>query len=95
MTRRRTARHDPIAALLAMTAPGYLPWVASEPTCPSGKRRWPTAHAADRALISAREQRMRRSRGRHLGSIEQRIYLCPRCDGYHLTSQPSRTETVA
>lgn len=52
-----------------------------DPKC--GKRRCPTEAAAIEGLKSARH--------RHAGSehVEDRVYPCPICHGWHLTSRPS------
>ena len=72
--------------LFEMAAPGCAPWPLAEPGCPSGKRRWPTEHAAAVALRSARQMRFRRARGNHRGKLETRVYSCAECTGFHLTS---------
>jgi hypothetical protein len=50
-----------------------------------GKRWYADRIAADLALA------LIRARGRALGKDPARSYLCPRCDGWHLTSVPARS----
>lgn len=50
-----------------------------------GKARYPTR--LDAMVILARLQmKASRNKARH----ESRVYECPRCKGWHLTSQPQR-----
>ena len=88
MNRRRMdrRRREQIDELIKMAAPGCVPWRSAENSCPTGKRRWPTEHAAGAALRSAQQTRMRRARGDHRGKLEDRAYACVDCKGYHLTS---------
>jgi hypothetical protein len=51
--------------------------------CPTKKRRYLTAAEAQFALVSARNKREREGQ---TGHVEQRIYSCPKCYGWHLTS---------
>lgn len=75
-----------ISSLVPLAADGYQPWRVEEPSCPTGKKRWPTEHAAGVELSRIRARREKRSRGDDLGSIESRLYSCARCGGFHLTS---------
>lgn len=54
--------------------------------CPSGKRRYLDEHEARCELVGAF---IGRNRG-HAERRECRVYLCPRCAGFHLTSKPYR-----
>lgn len=53
------------------------------PLCPTRKRRYLTAALAQLALLDVRNMRARRREGER---VEQRIYSCPKCHGWHLTS---------
>jgi hypothetical protein len=88
MKRHRTdhRKREQLNELFKMAAPGCAPWKSAESACPTGKRRWPTERAADAALLSAQQTRMRRARGRYQGKLEDRVYACGNCEGYHLTS---------
>lgn len=52
-------------------------------TCPTGKVRLRDETAAALALAEVK-------RKRNGLRVEQRYYECPRCKGWHLTSQPAR-----
>lgn len=52
--------------------------------CPTGKRRYRDDLAARIALAGIRH----RNHAPH--RQEQRAYRCPKCRGWHLTSQPRR-----
>lgn len=54
--------------------------------CPSGKARFATEHDAQVALVGAV---LRKNRGANQRR-ECRHYLCPMCDGWHLTSHKLR-----
>ena len=84
--RMKRREREQVERLFRMAAPGCAPWMSAEPSCPTGKRRWPTEHAAASALRSAQQTRIRRARGEHLGKLEDRVYACGNCEGYHLTS---------
>ena len=47
------------------------------------KRAWPTFADANRALVRAR---IVRREGGHREHVEKRVYRCPRCGYWHLTS---------
>lgn len=49
--------------------------------CGSGKIRYPDELAARTALVFMPDKEKRR---------EARVYRCPRCGGFHLTSRPRR-----
>ncbi len=53
-------------------------------SCQAGKRRYRTPERAQVALVSARAAAVLRKGNRRR---EQRIYRCPFCVGWHLTSQ--------
>lgn len=55
-------------------------------SCPTGKRRFVTEAYARAELVGAI---IRRNRG-NVKRQEQRVYPCPLCKGYHLTSKPER-----
>jgi hypothetical protein len=57
-------------------------------TCSSGKLRYADGYTAQLALDVAREARTRHANPR----VECRTYECPACHGFHLTSQPLKTE---
>jgi hypothetical protein len=61
--------------------PGLYPRGPEYVSC--GKRRYDTEEEAEQELLSCWRKR-RRTR------IETRYYLCPLCEGYHLTSKPER-----
>ncbi len=50
-------------------------------TCPSGKVRYHDRIKAQLVLASIRKKHERRPKG------ERRAYECPKCHGWHLTSQ--------
>lgn len=58
--------------------------------CKTGKVRYATDRDA-RAELVARV--MDRNRGRSQRQ-EARVYQCPKCDGFHLTSKPRADEDV-
>ncbi|MEV0945950.1 hypothetical protein [Rhodococcus sp. NPDC049939] len=88
MNRQRMNQRDRdhFKQLHEMAAPGYAPWPLAEPSCPTGKLRWATEHAAASALLDARQSRLRRAKGEHLGKLETRMYTCTECNGFHLTA---------
>lgn len=49
-------------------------------TCPSGKQTYPDRPTAQRALFTARKQHAKAR------TVEKRVYRCPWCAEYHLTS---------
>lgn len=55
-------------------------------SCPTGKVRYATEQYARAQLVGAI---IRRNRG-NAKRQEQRVYPCPVCHGFHLTSKPSR-----
>lgn len=59
--------------------------------CPSGKLRYRDRVDALIALSRASEKASR-YRHQHEKRRESRAYLCDRCKGWHLTSQPARKE---
>lgn len=77
--------------LQSEAAPGFVPWREPEQTCSSGKRRFDTEHGAQVALKSAKGMRERRSRRGYVGKVEERVYECDLCSGYHLTSMSEET----
>lgn len=50
------------------------------------KRRYPDQESAEMALEDARRPRYRHRRAR--GKVESRVYECPSCGGWHLSSSP-------
>lgn len=50
------------------------------------KARFDTLDEAELILADVRHERGR-PKGRNVRKVERRAYLCPKCDGYHLTSQ--------
>lgn len=84
--RKRRRDQEQVKRLFEMAAPGCAPWRSAERSCSTGKRRWPTEHAAAAALHGAQQTRMKRARGEYLGRLENRVYACGDCEGYHLTS---------
>lgn len=87
---RNAKERAALEQLQHMAAPGFEPTVCETPSCPSLKRRWPTRHRAELALLEIRTRRLKRGRGEHCGSLEVRAYECGRCGGYHLTSMSRR-----
>jgi hypothetical protein len=61
------------------------PWFETDGQCLTGKLRFGTEAAADRALAVARAERARRGDAK----VEKRHYGCGWCHGFHLTSQES------
>lgn len=59
---------------------------------PCLKVRFDTLDAAMLTLADIRHERGR-PKGRNVRKAERRAYLCPKCDSYHLTSQPLKTTT--
>lgn len=58
--------------------------------CPSGKRMWRSKAQAKRALKHAKAAQLSK------GEIPVRaIYLCGRCDGWHLTKRPQQARRAA
>lgn len=51
------------------------------------KARFDTLEDAELTLADVRHERGR-PKGRNVRKVERRAYLCPKCGGYHLTSQP-------
>jgi len=88
MKRNRTVhrKREQLNELLKMTAPGCAPWKSAESACPSGKRRWPMSVQLMQHFSVHSKPRMRRARGRYQGKLEERVYACGNCEGYHLTS---------
>lgn len=60
----------------------------SQGRCHSGKIRWIDGYNAQLALDCA--QKLRRETGAE--KVEKRIYECPICKGWHLTSHEQKTE---
>lgn len=58
-------------------------------TCSTGKRRYRTQDSAENVLRSMARGKKWIRRAVH-GHHELRAYRCPRCDGWHLTSQVKR-----
>ncbi len=54
--------------------------------CPTGKVRYATEAYARAQLVGAIMAANRGNAKRH----EQRVYPCPQCNGFHLTSKPNR-----
>lgn len=56
MNRHRMNNRKRVALekLFEIAAPGCAPWQLAERDCSTGKRRWPTEHAAAGALRSCR-----------------------------------------
>lgn len=64
--------------------------VKTQGSCATGKLRYGTGYMAQLALDSARALREKQ----HNPHVECRIYKCQQCGGWHLTSQPLKTEPV-
>jgi hypothetical protein len=64
----------------------FTPWFETDGQCLTGKLRFGTDTAAERALRNAQSARAR------MGSpkVERRYYPCGFCHGFHLTSQPDQ-----
>lgn len=55
--------------------------------CPTRKLKYQSAAAAQEALLTAKIARVL---GRERRRREERVYLCPLCERWHLTSAPYR-----
>lgn len=59
--------------------------------CPSGKIRFRDSKSATAYLHGLQAGKFAaESRGQYSSVTVQRKYLCPDCDGWHLTSKPAR-----
>lgn len=58
------------------------------PTCPTGKNKYRTRGLAQAELVGTVIAKNRGDQRRH----ERRVYECPMCFGWHLTSQPDRAQ---
>jgi len=66
------------------------------PLCSTGKLRFRSREQAQAALVQAKHARVAaHALGRPSSRNEQRSYQCPTCSGWHLTSQPLRTQVGA
>ena len=54
--------------------------------CPTGKTKYATEHEAQVELVGCV---IGKNRGKNQRR-ERRVYLCPACSAYHLTSSPER-----
>jgi hypothetical protein len=54
--------------------------------CATGKQRYLSEAAAYLALLAAQNLRA----GQDAEKVEQRVYLCKLCNGWHMTSKPDR-----
>lgn len=70
----------PLAVEVPTERCSYIP-----PGAKKGKLRYPDSVSALMSLANIRAKDSTRR-----GSLEQRAYYCPRCEGHHLTSQARR-----
>lgn len=54
--------------------------------CATGKQRYLSEPSAYLALLATQNLRARQSAEK----VEQRVYLCSLCNGWHMTSKPDR-----
>jgi len=54
--------------------------------CRTRKQRYLTEASAYLILLSAQNLRSRQGAEK----VEQRVYLCPHCNGWHMTSKPEK-----
>lgn len=66
-----------------MQRPSVERLVVPDGKCRTGKAMYSTEDKAARALAAAKRDRNRSGSGH----VEERYYLCPICDGFHLTSR--------
>jgi hypothetical protein len=90
-SRRNRWRDGSAEAVRARFARLAARQAAREAACPTGKVRHTRRADAMHALVTIRRQRGARLQ---VMACERRVYKCPHCDGWHLTSKPSREEVM-
>lgn len=82
-------RLDQHAARAIMDLPNRKITIHPAPYRACGKRRWDTETAAKAGLRAVRHH----TRARADWKVPVRVYECPDCAGFHLTSQPANGDT--